>query len=296
MASNDMIEGKPLPLGELLAAMIIYLLPVTSTLATTVAHPEWMDTFLLVLFWGAVLLALGLAIIKGLPPWSLTYLGFLSMWLVIFSRYDRVWSWIYPIFIQLFGPRSNWSIPIRISYYGIFATIMLSLILLIGLILVNLLRVPPHTRGVWQGIRADWTQLSYLYYGGLVVAVMVAFDEYHHDNIWKLIAWTCLALGAWSYLRAKGSKRRILSIFLGATGAMWTVALAKWMLIPLQAWPTGYPVSPSEVTRWVETSGAIIGWVLILIMLLAPALLNLLPRTPKPVLPKGKDSVSTTTP
>ena len=139
---------------------------------------------------------------------------------------------------------------------------MLFLILLSALILVNLLRLLPYTRGVWQRIRADWTQLSFMLYGGLVFGILLAFDEYRHEELWKFIAWICLALGAWLYLRAKGQKQRILALIGGATGAMWIVALAKWMLIPLQKWPTGYPVSPSETTRWVETGSAMVGWVL----------------------------------
>jgi len=71
-------------------------------------------------------------------------------------------------------------------------------------------------------------------------------------------------------------------VICGATGASWIIVLAKWVLIPLQKWPTGYPVAPSEATRWVETSGVMIGQVCILIMLIAPALLNLLPSSPPP--------------
>jgi hypothetical protein len=141
----------------------------------------------------------------------------------------------------------------------------------------------PHTRGVWQRIRADWTQLSFLLYGGLVISTVLLFDEYHHANVWQLVAWSCLALGAWLYLRAKRQKQRILALICGATGAMWIVALAKWVLIPLQKWPTGYPVSPSEATRWVEVGSAMIGWVWILVMLLAPALLSLLRQSPGPI-------------
>jgi hypothetical protein len=140
-----------------------------------------------------------------------------------------------------------------------------------------------HTRGVWQRIRADWTQLSFLLYGGLVITITLMFDEYHHAEVWRFMAWACLALGAWLYLRAKRRKLRILALVCAATGTMWIIALAKWVLIPLQKWPTGYPVSPSEATRWVETGSALFGWIWILIMLLAPALLSLLPPAPDPV-------------
>ena len=280
MPSNGFIEEKPLPRSELLAALIIFLLPLVSIFAVTgIDSPQWMDYFGAILFLGGLLFALGLAIIKGLPRWSLSYLGFFLMLGIILSRYDRFWRWIYPPFIRLFGPRFYWSLPVRIIYVGTFEFIMSFSLLLSALILVNLLRLLPYTRGVWQRIRADWTQLSFLLYGGLVFVIHLVFEEYRHEDIWKFIAWLCLALGAWLYLRAKGQKQRIQALICGASGAMWIVALAKWILIPLQKWPTGYPVSPSEATRWVETGGAITSWIWILVILIVPALLSLPPQT-----------------
>ena len=285
MHSNIFIAEKPLLRSEWLAAMFIFLfpllVPIIGYLASTgITIPKWLDYFILILFGGMVIFALGLAIVKGLPRWSLSYLGILLMLGIILARYDRIWSWIYPHFIQSFGARSSWPLTVRISYVGVFEFIILFSILLGGLILVNLLRVLPYSRGVWQRIRADWTQFSFLFYGGLVFGILLVFDEYHYDQIWQLLAWICLALGAWIYLRVHKQNQRILALMGGATGAMWIVAIAKWVLIPYQMWPAGYPVSPSPAIRWVETSSAMISWVLILIMLLAPALLNLLPTSP----------------
>ncbi len=88
MPSNGFIEEKPLPRSELLAAMIIFLLPLLSIFAITgINLPQWMDYFVLILFWGAILFALGLAIIKRLPRWSLSYLGFVLMLAIILSPY-----------------------------------------------------------------------------------------------------------------------------------------------------------------------------------------------------------------
>ena len=281
MSSNGYNEAKPLQRSELLAAMIFFLLPLFSILAVTDTNsPQWMDYILLVLFWGCIIFAVGLAIARSVPRWSLPYLGFISMVGIILIGTDRFWGWIYPYFLKSFGLRSVWPLSIRIIYVGIFSFIMTVMILLGALMLVNLLRLLPNTRGVWKRIRADWTQLSFMLYGGLVFYIMLLFDEYHHEEIWKFIAWTCLALGAWFYLRAKGQLRRILALTLGATVAMWIVALAKWVLIPLQKWPTGYPIAPSETSRWVETGSAMLDGVWILIMLLAPALLNFLPQVP----------------
>ena len=292
MPAHGLMEERPLPRSELLAAMVIFLLPLLSIFAVTaIGLSPWTDYLALVLFWGAVLFALGLAILKRLPRWSLSYLGCVLMLGIILGRPDRIWSWLYPLFLQSFGPRSYWSVPVRILYVGIFEFIMQLSILVSALILVNLFRVLPYTRGVWRSIRADWTHLSFVFYGGLVFGILVMFEEYRYDDSWKSVAWLCLALGAWWYLRAGGQRQRILALIGGASAAMWVVALAKWVLIPLQEWPSGYPIAPSEASRWVETGSALIGWVCILMILIAPALLNLLPGPPRPIASQGEDPV-----
>ena len=288
MSSNGYFEDKPLQRSELLAAMIFFLLPIFSILLVTDTNsPQWTDYILLVLFWGSIIFAVGLAISRRLPRWSLPYLGFMLMIGIIVAGTDRLWGWIFSYFIKSFGSRTVWPLSVRIIYVGISGFIMMVMILLSALILVNLLRLLPYTRNVWKHIRADWTQLSFMLYGGLVFYILLLFEEYRYEEIWKFIAWTCLALGAWFYLRAKQQLRRILALTLGATGAMWIVALAKWVLIPLQKWPNGYPIAPSETTHWLETGSAMLDWVFLLIMLLAPAILSLLPSSTNPDVQEG---------
>jgi hypothetical protein len=282
---NKRTAEKPLARSEWLAAMLIFLLPpliipIMSYLALTGANiPWWLDNFMLVLLLGLLILAMGLGIIKGLPRWSLPYLGFLLVLGITLVRYDRLWGWLYPTFLQSFGARSLWPLAVRFLYQGVFALIILSATLLGALILVNILRLRPYYANLWQRIRADWTQLSFLLYGGLVPDILFTFDEYHYEQVWLFLAWTCLAIGAWLHLRVSGPKQRILALVGGITGAMWVVALAKWVLIPLQAWPDGFPVAPSPATRLFETGSALIDWGLIVLMLCMPALLNLLPSS-----------------
>jgi hypothetical protein len=293
MPSSGFIEEERLPRSEMLAAMAVFLLPLLFFVAAAGTDlPRWLDDLLPMLLVGALLIALGLAIIKGLPRWSLAYLGLVLMLGITITGYDRIWSGIYPFFIGSFGPRSVWPVPVRVLYGGAFAFIIYFSILLSGLIVVNLLRLLPFARGVWQRIRADWTQLSFLFYGGLVFGIPLLFDEYHHAEMWHSAVWLVLALGAWLHLRARGHRQRILALIFGATAAMWAVACAKWVLIPLQKWPMGYPLSPSEATRWVETGGALVGWICILIMLVAPALLDLLPQAPGPIVSREEDPVT----
>ena len=96
-----------------------------------------------------------------------------------------------------------WPLVVRALYGAVFSFVLLFSLLLSAIIVVNLLRLLPYTRGVWQRIRADWTQLSFMLYGGMVFGVIIAFDEYRHEEPWKLVIWLCLAVGAWGYLRAK---------------------------------------------------------------------------------------------
>jgi len=203
--------------------------------------------------------------------------GFLLMLGLIVVRSDSIWTWIYPTFIRLFGARSMWPQVVRVLYGAAFSFVVLFSLLLSAIIVVNLLRLLPYTRGVWQRIRADWTQLSFMLYGGLVFGIGILFDEYRHEEPWKLVIWLCLALGAWGYLRAKTQKRRFAALVCGASGAMWLAALAMWVLIPFQSWPVGYPVSPSPATRWTQPVSTLVEWVVFLIILTAPALLNWLP-------------------
>jgi hypothetical protein len=284
------MHERPLPLREWLAAMAIFLLPLAVPIISYLSSigaglPDWLSTFLLILFWVAAVAALVVAIFRGLPRWSLSYLGFYLMVGLIMALYDSIWTgWIFLGFTGAFGPRSLWPLAVRIGYSSVIGFIILFSILLGALILVNLLRLLPDYGDLWHRVRADWTHLSFVLYGGLVPGILLTFDEYHFIQIWLFMAWACLAAGAWLYLRAREQKARILALLGGASGAVWIVALAKWVLIPLQKWPDGYPVAPSPTTRWVETGVALAGWFMIVLLLLAPVLLNLLPTsTPKNV-------------
>jgi len=284
MFSNKIINEKPLTLAELLAAMIIFVLPILSiSLNFWLYLPQWASIVLVVLFWSCVIFAVGLAITKKLPRWSVSYLGFLTAVCLVFSRFDQIWtSWLFPIFIESFGPRSMWALGIRIIYGGSTALIHISSILLGALILVNLLRMIPFTRRIWHRIRADWTHLSFLVYGSLVFLIIIAFEGYRYDEIWKIGSWVSMAIGGWLYIRAKRQKQRILTLIGGATGAMWIVAIGTWVLIPLQNWERRYSLISMRDLRWTNTSIVIIGWICILLVMIAPALLNFVPHTPPP--------------
>jgi hypothetical protein len=279
MSSNRFDGEKTLRSSELLAAMMLFLLPIVSILFTTgINLPNWANILLVFTFWGCIFFSVGLAVTKRLPRWSLPYLGVLLVIGLLFAQFDRVWTWTYPYFIQAFGSRPTWPFGIRIIYGGGGALSMMLLILASAIMLVGILSLFPATRKLWYRIHSDWTQLSFLIYGSLVFFVSIAFEEFQYDELSKLIAWISLALGAWLYLRSNGLRQRILALLGGATGAMWVIAISYWVLIPLQNWPTRY----ANDFRWTDTGTAIIGWICFILILIAPVLLNLLPYTPTP--------------
>jgi hypothetical protein len=281
MPSNGFIEEKPLTRSELLAAMVIFLLPMLSIFLTIWLYlPQWIQIVLTFLFWGFTIYSVGLAFAKRLPRWSLSYIGVLIMIGFVYGRFDRVWTWTFPYFIQAFGPRSMWSLGVRIVYSGGGAISTIFSILVSALVLVGILGLFPITRKIWRQIRSDWTQISFLIYGSLVFSVIIAFEEFQYDEIPKLTGWLCLALGAWLYLRSKGQRQRIWALLGGATGAMWVIAISYWVLIPLQDWEGRYSLITMQDLRWTDTSMVIIGWICILLVMIAPALLSFLPHTP----------------
>lgn len=269
--------NRPLRPGELLVALTIFLIPQLVILLTVIVDnaPGWLGY----IFLGSAIGPLVLALVRGFPRWSPPYLGVLLVGFVFFGPFWVVWGLVYPFVTRWFGGMYTWSILIRIFVQGMQAALMWLLVLLTALILVSLLRLLPHTRTLWQRIRQDWTQLSFLIYGGLVFNTLLIFEEYQQVEPWQIAAWISLSIGCWLYLHAGEQYQRILILLCSATLAMWIVAAGKWFLVPHQNWPVNL-----EAERPFEALRTLASWICILAALMAPALLNLLPRIQKPTL------------
>ena len=271
-------EIKQLSRMDWLAASVIFILPLVGTALHGVAigSPGWAVNTVLFFFLGSMGFAFLLAVIRGLPRWSFSYLGFA---LTIFVFYGLLWGlWgllFYQPWMLILGPMDSWSLPIRILYQGVMTAFMWFLVLLTAIIMINLLKHWSHIHALWQHIREDWTHLSFLVYGGLIFYIGLIFDEYQHDDPWKFAAFTGLAIGAWVYLLAKEHNKRFLALVCGATAAMWIVAIGKWIIIPMQNWQVNL-----ESERLFEPLWAISSWFVTIAALAAPALLNLLPFNP----------------
>jgi hypothetical protein len=290
MASKHYTEKTPLPFKEFVAALLVFLVPLFGVLTSIFSRrTEWVDNLLIVLFLGILLLGFGLAVIKRLPGWSFPYLGFLLMPVVMLPAYPILWDFLHPRFVTTFGGRGGWSVSTHVLYSAAVDFTALFLVLISAFLLVNLLRILPYTRSVWQAIRADWTTLSFLLYGGLVFMVAWLFDEYHYAEIPHILAWLVLALGAGLYLRVKGWKRQILALLGGATAAVLISAVARWIIVPLQ---TQWLRNPTSETRLNETVYVLVIGTGAILLLLAPALLNLLPGNGRTVFDEGEPVIT----
>jgi hypothetical protein len=107
-------------------------------------------------------------------------------------------------------------------------------------------------------------------YGGTVVSIILAFEEYRYDDLWKIAAWISLGLGAGMYLKSRVPRKRILALLVGVTAAYWIVAVGKWFLVPLQTWGAfhGYQY---ETYRWFAFWQTLAEWIWVVIVILIPA-------------------------
>jgi len=279
------VKNKALTRTELLAALALFLIPPLAALLNILIEnlPQWLGIILALLLFSSIIAATVLAIVKGLPRWFPPYMGALLTGVVFLGPFWMIWEQIYPHILRILGPMNIWSMPIRILYQGLMNAFLWLLVLLAGVILVSVLRIWQVTRVVWQRVLEDWTQLSFLIYGGVVLNIVFVFDEYQYDQPWKIGAWACLAVGCWLYLHSANQSRQIVILLCGATLAMWIVAVGKWFLVPIQDWPVWFGNHSRESERWFEAGRTLADWACIVITLLIPSLLKLLPRSQKSI-------------
>ncbi len=181
---------------------------------------------IVLLLLGSLILLLVIGVKKGLPQWSLPYLGFLLSMLSLY-----LFSIVFgaPIYLLLRNLRDQSILFIDILWDGIFWYGLLFSILF----LVLLSRVSP----AFQRFKNDWTLACFVLYGGVPFALWIAFDEYVGDEPYTLLAFLVLAVGAWLYLRSTNEWPRFGTLLIAMTLAMFIVAMGKVLLIPSQTWP-----------------------------------------------------------
>ena len=213
----------------------------------------------------AILFLVGVG--KGLPRWSLPYLGFI---LSLFSVYVFSGLLLGPIY--LFFP----NLYDRLLFFGdiFYAGAFWFGLLIVMILLVLVTRISP----LFQRFRSDWTLLCFILYGAVPFALALTFDEYVGDEPYMLAAFLVLASGAWFYLRGGNEWKRFGALFGALTLAMFIAAAGKALLVPTQDWP----ITINRALSISEAKHTVLMWMWLALIMIVPIAINLLPRADSP--------------
>jgi len=246
---------------------------------------EWLAAMALFL-----LLALT-SLLRGLPRWFLPYTGVIGVplsWALttrgtimgINTRggvVGSLLSWTDRRFFALLRPSASDPWMIRAVFGG---RELWFVLLGIAAFTVLIAAAWRPLRPFYLRLRDDWTLLSFGLYGAMVMAVLMAFEDYPHPHKqpYIFVASLILAVGAWVYLRSAHLWQRSLSLFAGITLSMAVAATGKAILY---ANPLLWPRAARGFTWQSEVLCTVFLWGWLVAVVMAPALLELLPHPDK---------------
>ena len=209
-------------------------------------------------FYVIVLLGLLIGLIKGVPRWTYSYLG----WSLVFAWW---WSSMGTYGLKIFG--------FQINYWT--WQIWPPLFVAIGIALLwtrSLHPLQQLVRNIWQ----DWTLLSLAMYT-FIGWMALLYDENHHPYLFGFMTASTLVVsgGAWFFLRGRQTRKRIIALLSSfvAMAIIGAISEATW------DWRAYHGLPPQPPVAWYISVLRIlvIGtfWVMILFW---PALVGLVRR------------------
>jgi hypothetical protein len=201
---------------------------------------------------------------KGLPRWSLPYLGFMLALLSVYIFSGILGILIFLPFQKLFD---------RIEFIGdiFYGGVFWFGLLMVVILLAVLTRFSP----IFQRFRRDWTLLCFIVYGAIPFALVLTFDEYENDEPFILLSSLVLVVGAWFYLRESSERKRFWALFGALALSMFIAAAGKAILVPTQTWPI--TITPELAKS--EAKHTIIMWAWLALGMLIPLAIKLVPRS-----------------
>jgi hypothetical protein len=253
--------------NEALAALTPFLLfgalPILfSVLGKYVTVPMWLNSafgFFLLISMAILFL---MAIVKSMPRWALPYMG-LPLPVISILLFNAL-----PEFPVLFNRLYD------ISWFSgafVFGGLVLMGVLLSAVLLVLLTGIIPQFRSFHFRLREDWTLLCFILYGAIPFIIVVAYEGFKKEELFKVLAFLVLAIGAWVYLRSEQPREKFLSLLGGMTLAMVVTAVGQEVLYESSFPATGFP-------SWTTSMSTVIWWIWMTLFMLLSLALNLLPR------------------
>lgn len=205
-----------------------------------------------------VLLGLLMGLIKGVPRWAYSYLG----WVLV---YGWQWSNMNTYGLKIFGFQINhWS-------WQVWPPLLVT----IGIALLWSRSLDP-LRGLMRGIWQNWTSLSLMMYTFAAFAQLF-YDENHHPYLFAFIIGSTLAIsvGAWMFLQNTSTWKQVISLLSGfiAASIIGSISYATW------DWATYYGIPQGPSQAWyVSAMRSILIYAFWSVILFWPALVGLLRR------------------
>jgi hypothetical protein len=232
--------------------------------------PQWLVNILVFGQLALVLLVIILGFFRGLPRWFLPSIGILLTFCVFLFNSAWLLNRVMPLVIDVTSPWILKIMAFGLSMWG-------GLLIASALILLIAAMWPP-LRPFYERVSADWTLLSFCLYGASLVALLLTFDDYVNEEPYVLLAAAVLAIGGWGYLRSRRPWSRLLALSAGLTGAMAITAAGKAIIFSSPAWP--YP--RYDFTWQSEVMSTVVLWGWLMLLILAPAILEYVRPFDKP--------------
>jgi hypothetical protein len=278
---------KPRPAGwegpptrkESLLALAVFALPVLGLFQ--VGDAQLSDRALAVPIAVLVLSLLVIGTARGFPRWSLPYLGLALSTACIVVIFQLEADRLYDAALSRFGlyPLDGSS---RLALQALWAGLMWLGLFVISYLALGLLALLKRFNSLLFRIRQDWTLVSYIFYSGALAAFTLSFTQRHHERLFAVASILCLAAGAWLYLRSPRPWQRSFALLSGITLAVLASAAGQWPLIPVHAWLDRASWPGLEGDAPFGISSTILEWSWMAAAILAPALLQSIPRPGKP--------------
>lgn len=297
---------------EALAAMPLFLLGVLTSLLNLlhvhVGIPMWIGNGLAKALALAMLIAFVIGLFKGLPRWSLPYTGMIGLnlsWVLTHrgtfmgmntraGLLGPLLGWTDRLFLAVMRPSHPWIVRAVVGAGW-------DWMVLLGLTAFTVLIVAAFRplRPLYARLRDDWTLLSFGLYGATVMAVFYTFEDYPSARYPILIVSSLiLADGAWTYIRsdrrssneANGSmqspktrpSRQALALFAAMVLTMTLGVMGRAIIFASPGRHYSHWPYYDGLTWYTEAVSAAILWAWVMAVVLAPALLTLLPRRSGP--------------
>ena len=263
MKISSRFEFEPGSRNEKLAAVAPFLmlgaLPVLfNILENYTAIPLWLSVALRLILVISVLSLFLIGFVKGVPRWSLPYLG-LPLPVVSILLFNLL-----PEFPALF--RRLYAI----SWFSgafVFGGLILMGVPLSVIFMVLMTRIIPKFFPFYQRLREDWTIVCFLLYGCIPFILVILFEEFKGEEPYMFLGLLVLAAGAWLYLKSNSHWKKFMSLFVGMTLSMLITMAGQAVLYDSSFPTTHFPV-------WTTTMSTVIAWIWLTVFMLSPLALS----------------------